>query len=272
MNSEAIYRVPKFNGDRETWPEFKFAFLNALELYEGLPDYVLQNVAEPSTPSAKSKWSQMKRKAYAVIAVSLEAAAAQHISHLGMGADADRDGYVAWKILLAFYEKKTVGNVIQLKMALFSVKMEPEEKAYQFAHRIGRFVGQLKMMDYATPDEDRVAVMIAGLSSKYEALVTSLDLDEKLTFEKLLENLENFENRAARNDAGASSGSAAFMATDLKKHSVPYKEYIKTVICNTCGGKGHKAKDCPTATVYANMAWNGDLPFSAPSVSSSLDY
>jgi len=243
------YKITPFDGAPENWDEFKFAFLNCLEMAgDSMVDYVTTAVEEPSKSAEKVTHKKMVSKSYAFVCVNCGPAALTHIRTV------ERNGYVAWKTLLGFYEKKSVSNIIKMKMTLFGMKMHEDEKSYVFGHRIQAVVDRLKVLAVDTPDADVCAILLAGLDSRYDALVTAMDLETGLTSVSLLDKLRTFEDR--RDRSGVDSSTMALAATSNRgKKNKQYAAYLKKLVCLTCGGKGHKAKDCPTGKTFeANMA------------------
>ena len=173
----------------------------------------------------------------------------------------ERNGRVAWLALEGYFEKKSVSNVIKLKMVFFSMKQDREEKAFNFGHRIKAIVGRLGVLGVQTSEDDQCAVMLAGLGDKYANLVTAMDLENGLTLEFLLGKLRTFEDRCDRNGTDAST--TALAASSSYKRNQRYSEHKKGLVCHNCGGKGHKVSECSSArTVGANIAGvSPDLEF-----------
>jgi hypothetical protein len=247
MAGESSYfKITKFDGHPESWDDFKFNFLNLCEMQDDLVDYVISNVEEPNGTKEKVKWAQKKSKSYAFLAVHLESVALVHIRNV------ERSGFVAWSALLSHYERKSVSNVIKLRMAFFSMRQNDDERAFVFAHRITALVSRLKTLGSQTADGDQCAVLLAGLTAKYESLVTALDLEDKLTFDSLVGKLRVFEDRVDRN--GSDSSTVALVARAYKKNQ-RYKKREQALVCHNCGGKGHKSPDCPSERMAsANIA------------------
>ena len=74
------YKITPFDGAPENWDEFKFAFLNCLEMAgDSMVDYVTTAVEEPSKSAEKVTHKKMVSKSYAFVCVNCGPAALTHI-------------------------------------------------------------------------------------------------------------------------------------------------------------------------------------------------
>jgi hypothetical protein len=236
-------KIAKFDGTPAKWDDFKFHLRNLLEMRDDdLAEYVFTAVAKPGKAGDEAKWNQKRSKAYSAVAVHLESAGLAHIRNV------ERDGHVAYLALEGFYEKKSVQNVLSLKMVLFGMKMGGSEPAYLFAHRVQEIVQRLKVLEVETPDEDICAIILAGLDERYASLVTAMDLSESFTSMTLLEKLQVFDDRMERN--GTDVSTVGLIAKGANRHGSNLK---KDMVCFKCGGKGHMARECTGKSAQANM-------------------
>eukprot|EP00980_Cylindrotheca_fusiformis_P015768 scaffold4574_cov47-Cylindrotheca_fusiformis.AAC.1 len=153
------------------------------------------------------------------------------------------DAKLAWSRLMKKYEPKTAPSRLMLKrkltgMVLKSVRDDPDVWLTDLEHVKGQLIAAGSKMT----DDELLEHALNSLPKEYELIVAKLedrlgDKNEPLTIEDLREALNlkyqrmGFGNGGRRqNNAG--EGEAAFFAGGFKGK------------CNSCGGWGHKAKDC----------------------------
>lgn len=230
----------KFDGSN--YRLWKCQLLNLLEAH-GLLDVADGTTVRPTADADKILvWRQTNAKAKAVITNSLDYAQLEFVVEL-------KTAKQMLDKLDALHNTKTEANKVSLLQEFYALRMSLQETVTQFISRVESHVRQLTDAKKTIGDDERIAVMLSGLPSKFNTTITMFKSrnDDKRTVTQLQRDLIDAEQLMQKTDEVTVALAATAMNTVAKntKVDVKPKPKKKKIRCYTCGKMGtHYARDC----------------------------
>ncbi|GAQ93136.1 hypothetical protein KFL_013190020, partial [Klebsormidium nitens] len=176
-----------------------------------------------------------------------------HVRQQHLGAIlAAENAKVAWDALEKTYKSKSAARKLQLRHEMSTLKMQLGESVAGYVGRAQDLYRDLLAAGSDMKPEDLSFSVLAGLSSRFEQVVTVLTTtkEELDKVEELLPTLQVFEQRQGlfgEQDSGA-SGSATAVAYAAKGANFAGKgkggSGKASMPCHKCGKLGHFAREC----------------------------
>ena len=178
----------KFNGKNFTlWKARLLSYLESKEIVHT----VERDVFRPNSESKEEKEETKKsRAAYSVLMMTLQDEQIQLIIDVPRG-----NAYQAWNILKNHFERTTQSNKISLRRQVQQCKLGEKENVDTYISRIKQLVLLLDGMDERISNGEKLSVLLGGLTDDYSALVDSLSMNNKLTFEEACVFIKDREER-----------------------------------------------------------------------------
>jgi len=230
----------KFDGNN--YRLWKYQLLNLLEAH-GLLDVADGTTARPTTEMDKILvWRQTNAKAKAVITNSLDYTQLEFVVELETAKQMlDK--------LDALHDTKTEANKVSFLQEFYALRMSPQETVTQFISRVESHVRQLTDAKKTIGDDERIAVMLSGLPSKFNTVITMFKsrTNDKRTVTQLQRDLIDAEQLMQKTDEGTVALAATAKNTVGKNAKTDGKPKQKKFRCYACGKMGtHYARDCKT--------------------------
>lgn len=183
----------KFNGNN--YRLWKCQLLNLLEAH-GLLDVADGTTVRPAADADKIlAWRQINAKTKAVITNSLDYAQLEFVVEL-------KTAKQMLDKLDALHSTKTEASKVSLLQEFYALRMSSQETVTQFISRVESHVRQLTDARKAIGDDERIAVILSGLPSKFNTAITMFKsrIDEKRTVTQLQRDLIDAEQLMQRTD------------------------------------------------------------------------
>lgn len=178
-----------------------------------------------------------------------------------------------WKRLTNLYELKGECNLSSLYNNLCRMTMGPNEEMCAYIGRMEEAATQLRELGEIISDKMICALLIGGLSSKYNGFArawSSTSISER-NLDHLIDGLVQDEAMLKQSESSKSKPSSSALVaktrpTKKKLSPEDFKEMLAKSTCRECGEKGHWAKDCKSKkknsknpSAVALMAQTGGL-------------
>lgn len=212
--------------NKDGYPTWKFKMRNYL-LHEDLW-VTISGYPDGDTTPASIK-VRNDEKALAKICLTVDGAAITHVRCAKSAAE-------AWKYLQQAFEDKGMGRRLALERKLYRLSLSDFGNIELYINAVLSTAQDLVDIDVVIDDRSIAAILLGGLTPKYEPLIMALencniDVTSDLVKTKLL-------NEMSKSDAAISIDSA-FHAKKKPKSKK------KEIICYECQVPGHKRPDCP---------------------------
>lgn len=234
----------KFDGNN--YRLWKCQLLNLLEAH-GFLDVADGTTVRPAADADKIlAWRQINAKAKAVITNSLDYAQLEFVVEL-------KTAKQMLDKLDALHSTKTEASKVSLLQEFYALRMSSQETVMQFISRVESHVRQLTDAKKTIGDDERIAVILSGLPSKFYTTITmfKLRIDEKRTVTQLQRDLIDAEQLMQRTDeitvalAATTTDTVTKNAKTNVKTKSDAKPKSKKFRCYACGKMGtHYARDC----------------------------
>lgn len=187
---------------------WKFAIKNYLEMQD-LDKYL--ETDDATVPKDK-------QKAKNILSLSVESSVYVHIQNA-------KSAKEIWTTLQRLYEDKGLSRKIGLLRQLISFKLEDSDGMDNYIERIINTSNKLTGIGFEISDEWIGAILLAGLTEDYKALILGIESSGKTTkSDDIISKL--IDNRIE----GSSSNNNAFMGKKVKKFNKNFKRK-----CFSCG-------------------------------------
>lgn len=213
------FKIEKLRGS-DNYHTWRFAMKNVLALksYEKCIVPVLGAAAETNA----TKLSECK----ALLSLSVEKHIYVHIQNSASALE-------IWTTLEGLYDDKGLSRKIGLLRNLISTRLDESDNMQQYVDSIIGTAGKLQGIGFALTDEWIAAILLAGLSDKYQPFIMGIEaantaLKSDAIISKLLESPSNSHIK----------GEAMFNKSKSKDSN------RKKIKCFHCGKKGHTADIC----------------------------
>lgn len=196
---------------------WKFAIKNYLEMQD-LDKYL--ETDDATVPKDK-------QKAKNILSLSVESSVYVHIQNA-------KSAKEIWTTLQRLYEDKGLSRKIGLLRQLISFKLEDSDGMDNYIERIINTSNKLTGIGFEISDEWIGAILLAGLTEDYKALILGIESSGKTTkSDDIISKL--IDNRIE----GSSSNNNAFMGKKVKKFNKNFKRK-----CFSCGSTSHLKYEC----------------------------
>lgn len=215
--------------NRESYSLWKFKMSNYLmheDLWESIDGYS----AGDSTPDPVKV--RKDRKALNKICLTLEGSAVTHVRMAKTAAE-------AWKALQNAFEYRGMSRRLSLERKLYRLSLENFDDIEAYINAVLSTAQDLADIGKIIEDVSLAAILLGGLTSKYESLVMALenshvDITTELVKAKLL------------NEMSKQIDMNPVPATAMRSKDEPsYESKDKKIVCYRCGEPGHKSPGCP---------------------------
>ena len=206
----------KYTGKNFTlWKTKVLSYLESTELV-----HTLERDAFRPNSEVKEQMidTQKARAAYAVLMMTLQDSQIQFIVDIPRG-----NVYQAWKTITGHFERTTQSNKVLLRRQLHQCKLGENESVDPFISKIKQLTLVLESMKETVTNGEKLVALLGGLSDGYGALVDSLSMNEKLTFEEACVFIKDREERIKMKSEvlGSSSEEVSY----VNEHSKQYNSH-----------------------------------------------
>lgn len=223
--SNSSSSIPNFFlRSREGYPTWKFKMRNYL-IHEDLWCTIVGYPVSDTTPaSIKSKNDS---KALAKICLTIDGAAIIHVK-------CSKTAVEAWESLESAYEDKGMGRRLALERKLYRLSLSDFTDMEAYINAVLTTAQDLSDIDVNIEDSSLAAILLGGLTDKYEPMVMALENSNvPITTSLVKTKLLNEMSKDAPNDSVFQSNAGK-----------PNKKK-KSIVCYDCKTPGHKRPDCP---------------------------
>ena len=142
------------------------------------------------------------------------------------------DGCAAWRALCEQFKSTERPRVQRTMKKLMSHRMEVNETISDYLLRAEELQMDLREVEEAVSDQMYTAIILQGLPSEYDSIVTLLNFGERKTYDTIKHDLINF---AANRASAATQKSSALQSGTVKRSSGN---------CFNCGKPEHRQSEC----------------------------
>lgn len=179
------------------------------------------------------------KRAYGALITSLGIIQMKLVQHIVIG-----DAHGVWKVLLDTYERKSMATKVQSIEQLFHMKLFSNEGVNMYIARLAELERKLLEQEEKISSSIMLFVLLRGLSSEYDTLVTLLKMKENLSYDEAVDAIKNEEERMKvsmkhKNKSSFRSGSS-------NEESAQAVFSNPNSNCFTCHKSGHQMYDCPS--------------------------
>lgn len=257
-----IMLIP-FDGSNYTlWKQKAKAYI----IGQGWSDVVF-DLAPDEFKHAEAGIKAIGNKAYSFIVNSLKD------NVLGLFNDVDETAYDIWYALQSHYERETVANKHAVRQMLYNLKMGKGDDVNILISKITQYSSLLKGMKDTVSEGDMLYALFTGLSGEYNALTSTLKVNDKLTFIDAVKHVKDhceflklFKDKGGMVDESANFSQGINKRKKRPNHVVPKQHKFKgqinvtdygsngginkgqsvKLICSVCKKPGHDANHCYT--------------------------
>lgn len=238
----------KLNGENyRTWAyQMKLLFE-----YEGVAAVLTTNRPPESDAGERTTWDKACDRVKVLIAFNVEDNQTIYIKNA-------TNGKLSWEALKEMYDQRDVGAQVRVLKRLLKMNFSFGDQMREHLAKMMDFLDQLGEMDAPMTETMKVGVILASLSSEYEAIVTAIEAWESARItvanvrQKLIEEWEkkqktNLLGKAATKGAVDSEYSTA--SRTEKEGRTGEQDYGRRARgrfnCYGCGQEGHIKRNCP---------------------------
>lgn len=231
---------------------WKFRMRNYL-LHEDLWSTIEGYPAGDLTPASVKVRNDAK--ALAKICLTVDGAAVTHVRCAKTAAE-------AWKSLQKAFEDKGMGRRLALERKLYRLSLSDFDNIELYINAVMSTAQDLADIDKVIEDTSIAAIILGGLTPKYDPLIMALencniDVTTDLVKTRLLNEM---------------SKDAATSVESVFHTKAKPKSKKKEVVCYECKVPGHKRPDCPLRSKKGkvHVVQNNDTTFTALNTSNDL--
>lgn len=245
--------------NRDGYSSWKFKMRNYL-IHEDL--WCTINGYDEGDATSEQVKSRNDKRALAKICLTVDGSAITHVRSA-------KSALEAWKALQDAYEDKGMGRRLALERKLYRLSLNDFQNIEMYINAVLSTAQDLADIGKVIEDASIAAILLGGLSSKYEPLIMALEnsnveVSTELVKRKLLNEMSKLDSTETV---------AAFQLKNRSDIDVHKTKKKKPVVCYECNKPGHKRPDCPLrnkAKKGASPSDGGTTSFSALG-SSSLE-
>lgn len=202
---------------------------------------------EGASEKEKEIFRISERKALSTIALCIEPSQHPHMKE----AKTPRE---AWLLLEQAFEPKSRVRILQLKKQAYSMRLSASESMGAYINRVRSLADKLAEVGEEVKDTELAYLMLSGLPSEYDGLMTilaNLD-DDRFTFAEVKKVLlTEYDRRNEKSHEKAIETGKEAYNIQAKQNGMSHraahssqKRRRNRVTCFKCGKKGHYARDC----------------------------
>lgn len=216
--------------------------------------------SSPLGSSSVSRGNVLKlksEKAYAIVLNLLEDELIDLVSHVEPG-----NAHGVWSVLLETYEMKSTATLCHKLDLFMNIRFNSESESFDlFRSRYMKLLSELKEMNEVVSPAIQRYVLLRSLPTKYEALVQSLKINDKISIEEVYTHIKDYYESEKRRRESTDQAAAIKQEDDIvygtwkqggrecficgsgdhMKRDCPVRNRIR---CSKCGGTGHVSKLC----------------------------
>lgn len=218
-------------------------------------DVLIQQGLDDALEKAKPKemsdadWAKIQKRAASTIRLAL----APDVRYNVLKESTPKE---IWDKLASIYASKSLTNRLNLKMELYSLKLDEESSLHDHISCFNQLVCHLANVDEPMKDEEQALVLLSSLPESFKYFKQTLLVGRTtLTLEDVIKALR--DNERMTKDAVSQSGAVLAVESaerrsrnrnDLqgRSKSRPSKRDMSTVECYYCGETGHMQMFCPS--------------------------
>ncbi|KOB59525.1 putative retrovirus-related pol polyprotein from transposon tnt [Operophtera brumata] len=187
---------------------------------------------EGDTTSEQVK-SRNDKRALAKICLTVDGSAMTHIRSA-------KSALEAWNALQDAYEDKGMGRRLTLERKLYRLALNDFQNIEMYINAVLSTAQDLADIGKVIEDSSIAAILLGGLTSRYEPLIMALEnsnveVSTELVKRKLLNEMSKIDS--TESDAAFQLKNRSTDVHKLKKK--------KPIVCYECNKPGHKRPDCP---------------------------
>lgn len=210
--------------NREGYPSWKFKMRNYLmheDLWESIEGY------SESDKTPIEEINRKDRRALTKICLTMDGQAIIHVRNAKTASE-------AWNALQNAYEDKGMSRRLSLERRLYRMSLCNYSNLEAYINAVLCTVQDLSDIGKTIDDESVAAILLGGLTAKYEPLIMAIENSNvKVSTELVKNKLLNEMSKDSTN-----SDVTALRTDNIQK-------YGKPIVCYECNKEGHKRPDCP---------------------------
>lgn len=191
-------------------------------------------------PSDTQRFLQRENRAYDRLSQGLP----DTFLYLIRGFDHVKD---AWTNLEDYFAEHINAQARTIRSELNSVRLSENGDINRHLDYMRSLSSDLNMMGCPVEEHVFIDLVLASLPRSYEMLVTALEVQEDLTWHKVVNRIKaeasKRKNRSKIDPGFSQPGNQIALAAQVFRGS-----------CYACNRRGHRQRDCPTRGQYANRA------------------
>lgn len=232
------FDIQKLKGN-ENYHTWQFAMKNLLA-YNGLSKCIETVDVEATTNAAATvrcaETDASKRaKAKAIIILAIEQSIYVHINKCN-------DAVSVWTTLQKLYEDTGLSRKIGLLRSLIQCRLEDCNDMQDFIDKIMSAANKLTGIGFGISDEWLGAILLAGLTEKYEPMIMSIESNnQEISADAIISKLMDMKQSNSNGEAFIGKGKFNKNKRKGKKNNVANKKRE----CFICGSEQHLANACP---------------------------
>lgn len=231
--------------DAENWQQWKF-IVEILMDNDELLDVCTGTMVKPEESANNYEtdlalWNKANKKAKKLIVTTIESEPLR----LVMNCETARE---MWQKLSAVYDLKSEESLSLTQKKFFDFKWDSSASVAANVSKIEQIVKKMKSLGGEISDSMVISRILSTLPQSYTHFHSAWDSTEtgRRTLANLMSRLMTEETRIEKNREDSADSSVALLSklkvSDRSKKTEKDKALKKG--CHSCGGKGHKQKDC----------------------------
>ena len=152
---------------------------------------------------------------------------------------------MVWRALENHFQKPSWANQFALRKKLYSLRMDENSLVSDHIKTVTEIMDNLTAVGDGLHDKDRVMILLSGLPSKFDVLITTLQTREDLpNWREVVEQLAAEETRQSERNPQSAPGMVFYSSSEQGGSGRSTKREMNPIICFHCGRKGHIRRNC----------------------------
>ena len=193
--------------------------------------------------SARDQWDRANSMLYNVLRLRTTGVAASLVKKYKPRPGCKADGVTVWRAIKETYEPCDFVQKQALVERLNHSSMREGAHPETFIADMQDIVNKLAIMGVAIPDEHLANVILRGLPASYDALRLQADMNAGFDLKKIVTTAKNIHRSRTRDQHGGHRPVEKQLGRDAGMVAVSRPQ--SSIICHSCGEKGHIIRNCP---------------------------